>query len=399
VTVWPLVELGEVFDIARGGSPRPIDAFLTDDPSGINWIMIGDAVDGSKYISSTKKRIRKEGVSRSRMVQPGDLLLTNSMSFGRPYILDTPGCIHDGWLVLSPQSEHIDSNFFYHLLGSSAIYERFSELAAGAVVKNLNISLVKSVKVALPPRPEQRRIADILDRADAIRRKRKKAIALTEELLRSVFLEMFGDPVTNPKRWSLKSFRQLLAMPLRNGLSPSSSGKHAARVLTLSAITRRSYDPKAWKDGVFAVEPWDDVRVDQRDFLICRGNGNKEFVGRGAFPTSSDASLVFPDTMIAARTDDRQVAAAYIASIWNSPSVRVQLEASARTTNGTFKVNQGAVEAVQIMTPPREKQEAFQALALRITQSTARQEGARDTAQTLFDSLITRAFAGELGPC
>ena len=88
---WKAVRLGEVFDIARGGSPRPIDDFITDDPGGVNWVMISDAT--SKYITSTKKRITKEGIKRSREVHPGDFLLTNSMSFGRPYIMQTSGTL------------------------------------------------------------------------------------------------------------------------------------------------------------------------------------------------------------------------------------------------------------------------------------------------------------------
>src|SRR5207253_5208354 len=100
---WRDAALGDIFEIARGGSPRPIDEFITDDPNGINWIMISDASEGSKYITATKKRIRAEGAQRSRQVKPGDFLLTNSMSFGKPYIMRTSGCIHDGWLVLSPR--------------------------------------------------------------------------------------------------------------------------------------------------------------------------------------------------------------------------------------------------------------------------------------------------------
>src|SRR5205085_12050944 len=140
--------LGDVFDIARGGSPRPIDAYITDDPEGVNWIPIADASASSKYIYTTKKRIRKEGVSRSRTVKPGDFLLTNSMSCGRPYILKTSGCIHDGWLVLSSKKDNVDQDYFFHLLGSEAIYSEFSRLAAGATVKNLNIDLVAGVQVA-----------------------------------------------------------------------------------------------------------------------------------------------------------------------------------------------------------------------------------------------------------
>lgn len=206
---WPQVSLCDVFEIARGGSPRPIDDYITDDPGGINWIMIGDASEGSKYITSTKKRIRPEGVQRSRIVKSGDFLLTNSMSFGKPYILRIPGCIHDGWLVLSPRRDDVDPDFFYHLLGSRAVYAEFERRASGATVKNLNIDLVSGVKISLPSLAEQRRIAQILDQADALRAKRRAVLARLESLIESIFLEMFGDPSTNPKAWPRLSLREL----------------------------------------------------------------------------------------------------------------------------------------------------------------------------------------------
>jgi type I restriction enzyme, S subunit len=206
---WPLVALGDVFEIARGGSPRPIDEYITDEADGLNWITISDASDGSKYITGTKRRIRRDGAKRSRMVQPGDLLLTNSMSFGRPYIMRTSGCIHDGWLVLTRKAENVDSDFFFHLLGSKAVYSEFERRAAGVTVKNLNIELVKGVHVAFPPLPEQRRIAGVLDRADALRAKRRDALAQLDALARSIFLEMFGDPATNPKRWPVASIAEV----------------------------------------------------------------------------------------------------------------------------------------------------------------------------------------------
>ena len=196
---WKTSTLGEIFEIARGGSPRPIDDFITDDPDGVNWVMISDAK--SKYITSTKKRIIKEGIKKSREVQPGDFLLTNSMSFGRPYIMQTSGCIHDGWLVLSPRGEVAHPDYFYHLLGSDILYSEFERRAAGATVKNLNIELVKAVGISLPPLAEQRRIAEVLDKAEALRAKRRAALAQLDSLTQSLFLDLFGDPVSNPKGW------------------------------------------------------------------------------------------------------------------------------------------------------------------------------------------------------
>ena len=207
---WPMVKLEDIFEVARGGSPRPIDEFITDDPDGINWIMIGDTKVGEKYISNTAKKIRREGLKKSREVRCGDFLLTNSMSFGRPYILRTSGCIHDGWLVLSPKSENIYSDYFYYYLGSTEIKNLLASKAAGAVVKNLNKDIVKNLEIPLPPLSEQQRIATILDKADAIRQKRQQAIKLADDFLRSVFLEMFGDPVTNPKGWKVEPVGKLV---------------------------------------------------------------------------------------------------------------------------------------------------------------------------------------------
>ena len=136
---WEERRIDSVFKVARGGSPRPIQAYLTESDDGLNWIMIGDANADSRYLTATKKRIKPEGLSKSRMVYEGDFLLTNSMSFGKPYILKTEGCIHDGWLVLSPKDKRMPADFFYSLLSTEALYREFSKKAAGAVVKNLRV--------------------------------------------------------------------------------------------------------------------------------------------------------------------------------------------------------------------------------------------------------------------
>lgn len=160
---WHWVKLGNLFTIARGGSPRPIQSFLTNGIDGINWIKIGDSDIGGKYINQTKEKIIPSGVKKSRMVFPGDLLLTNSMSFGRPYINNIKGCIHDGWLVLSPLSELLNKEFFYYLLSSEFIKLAFAHTVAGAVVKNLNSDKVRDIFVPLPPTNEQYRIVERLE--------------------------------------------------------------------------------------------------------------------------------------------------------------------------------------------------------------------------------------------
>ena len=155
---WEWVKLGNVCTIARGGSPRPIKEYITTAGDGINWIKIGDTEKDGKYICSTAEKIKPSGASKSRMVHAGDFLLTNSMSFGRPYILKVDGCIHDGWLVISQTKEVFYQDYLYWMLSSQYAYFQFCNKVSGGVVKNLNSDKVANSVFPLPPLAEQKRI-------------------------------------------------------------------------------------------------------------------------------------------------------------------------------------------------------------------------------------------------
>ena len=157
-TNWEWVRFGDVSYIVRGGSPRPIKQYITSDKNGINWIKIGDVEKGGKYIFETKEKIIPEGEKKSRRVYPGDFLLTNSMSFGRPYISKIEGCIHDGWLLIH-DLKGFDQDYLYYLLSSRFLYNQFTQKASGSTVDNLNIDKVSSAIIPLPPLAEQKRIA------------------------------------------------------------------------------------------------------------------------------------------------------------------------------------------------------------------------------------------------
>ena len=163
---WSAKNLGETLDISRGGSPRPIQEFITDREDGVNWVKIGDASNSSKYIYETKEKIKLAGVEKSRKVTSGDFILSNSMSFGRPYIMRCDGCIHDGWLLLSNVAAHFNEDFLYNLLMSDHVQKQFNSLAAGSGVRNLNIEAVKEVVVSIPPLSAQQEIASIANTLD-----------------------------------------------------------------------------------------------------------------------------------------------------------------------------------------------------------------------------------------
>lgn len=164
---WVEITFGEYVDIYRGGSPRPIDSYITDNPNGVNWIKIGDVKPNDKYINKTEERIISDGVSRSRRVYVGDFILSNSMSFGRPYILGIDGCIHDGWLVIQNYHNTFDKDYLYYLLCSEDVMMQYIGMAAGSSVKNLNKEKVASLQLCVPTTiEEQQAIATILSDMD-----------------------------------------------------------------------------------------------------------------------------------------------------------------------------------------------------------------------------------------
>lgn len=179
---WTETTLGKTLEIARGGSPRPIRDFITTADDGINWIKIGDATASSKYIYHTEQKIRPEGATRSRVVKSGDFILSNSMSFGRPYIMRSDGCIHDGWLLFSKVDKYFDEDFLYNLLLSDLVQKQFDSLAAGSGVRNLNIEVVKEVIIPLPSLSTQKRIAQIANSMDDVIQSTEQAVVEAKNL-------------------------------------------------------------------------------------------------------------------------------------------------------------------------------------------------------------------------
>ena len=177
---WEQRKFSELVQIERGGSPRPIDDFITDAPNGLNWIKIGDAPTQGNYITKTAEKIRPEGLSKTREVHPGDLILSNSMSFGKPYIMGIDGCIHDGWLLIRNTYGVFDLTFLCHLLGTPQMLSQYRSLAAGSTVNNLNKELVGNTVVTIPSITEQRVLGDYLEQLDnLITLHQRKCISFT----------------------------------------------------------------------------------------------------------------------------------------------------------------------------------------------------------------------------
>lgn len=186
---WVMKKLGDCCEIYRGGSPRPIEAYLTN--IGINWIKIGDVSANSKYITQTEEKITEVGAKHSRFVHKGDFILSNSMSFGRPYILQIDGCIHDGWLVIQNYQTNFETDFLYYLLGSDIVFMQYIGMAAGSSVQNLNKEKVANVYLNVPPTlAEQTAISKILSDMDEeislLEAKKEKYTAIKQGMMQQL---------------------------------------------------------------------------------------------------------------------------------------------------------------------------------------------------------------------
>ena len=313
---WAWCRLNELADIARGGSPRPIENYITDSPDGINWIKIGDTAPESKYIESAKEKIKPEGQKHSRFVHEGDFLLTNSMSFGRPYILKINGCIHDGWLVFANIKECVIKDYLYYALSSDYIYASFSMVAAGSTVKNLKSDTVKQVLFPLPPIKTQEKIVesieelfsqiDILDneKSDlqtAIKQTKSKILDLAihgklvpqdpndepaEELLKRISTsdnrpyKKFDDEVhfDIPESWSWCTLGEIYTHTTGKALKKTNNKGTLRKYITTSNLYWNSFDFTEIREMYFTDDELEKCTIRKGDLILCNGGD----VGRAA---------------------------------------------------------------------------------------------------------------------
>lgn len=173
--------LSKVCNVVRGASPRPINNFLTFN-DGTPWIKIGDVGTEAKYVTQTNEFITSEGVKKSRFLRRGSFILSNSMSFGRPYILKIDGCIHDGWIALSDYENTLCSDYLYELLKSKKVqYYWRKKVNNGGAMSNLNSDIVSGTPIPLPPLSIQKEIVSVLDKFSELIEKTDEEIALRQK--------------------------------------------------------------------------------------------------------------------------------------------------------------------------------------------------------------------------
>ena len=381
---WKYVKIGDVCTVERGGSPRPIDKFITDDPNGINWIKIGDT-DDSMYIIKTAQKIIPEGMKKSRYVQPGDFLLSNSMSFGRPYILKIDGCIHDGWLVLRDNDGIFDKRFLYYYLSAPSTYQKFKNMAVGGVVNNLNSEMVRGVTVPVPTMEEQLNIVVTLEKVTELIAIRKEQAAKLDQLVKSRFIELFGD-CEGHKR--LEEYAFLIT----KGASPKWQGVDYCEDGTLfitSENVREGYvdlsKRKYLDEKINEIQPRSMLK--RNDILI---NIVGASIGRAAVYDCDEIANI-NQAVALVRVDYSQINQIYLMTFLNSPQA-IEMYGKMKKGGARDNLSLQNIADLQIPVVPMELQKQFATFVEQTDKSKLAIQQSLDKLKLLKKSLMQEYF-------
>ena len=290
----------------------------------------------------------------TKMFRKGDVLFGRRRAYlKKAAVAPFDGICSGDITVIETKPNYLLPELLPFIIQNDALFSFAVEKSAGSLSPRVKWEHLKSYEFELPNMDKQRELAELLWAMDDTKKSYQQLIAATDELVKSQFIEMI-EPYS---QYSTKAGTIMYGM--RNGLSPSRAGEHYAKTLTLSAVTQGVFDENAWKDGYFADCPPNDKRICATDFYICRGNGNKTLVGAGVYSLEDRFDLVFPDTVIAARINEQKIRLPYLYMAWKMQAVRNQIEENAKTTNGTYKINQSVIANVELVVPPLPVQDEF----------------------------------------
>lgn len=395
---WPAVRLGDVCDMQSGGTPRRgVDNFYG---GPIPWVKISDLETEDGVVVITEESISTTGLSAigNRLFSKGTILLAMYGSVGKTGVAGCALATNQAILGLVPRdAQRLDSRFLRRWL--DARQPDFVAAARGVTQANISKTIVENARIPLPPIDEQRRIADILDKADAIRRKRKEAIALTEKLLRSAFLEMFGDPMKNPKGWPVKPLGEVIKR-LEAGWSANGEARQRTPqeygVLKVSAVTSGVFRPNEHKAVPASKIDRELVTPRAGDLLFSRAN-TRELVAATCLVERNELRLFLPDKLWRVVPRPGFISAPYLRFLLADDRFRGELTKTATGTSGSMlNVSMEKLRSLRGPIPPFSVQQRFADTVWKSLRVKARYEAAERDASNLFASLVASAFSRDL---
>ncbi|MGI2879491.1 restriction endonuclease subunit S [Vibrio furnissii] len=392
---WQWAEAGKVIDIRDGthDSPKPVEV-------GIPLVTSKNLKNG-KIDFSTCTNISAEDheqISKRSAVDDGDILYAMIGTIGNPVIVqgDRDFSIKNVALFKFSNSQ-VFNRYFYHLLGSSLVTQQFEKNARGGTQKFVSLGNIRALQIPLPPLEEQQRIAAILDKADAIHQKRKQAIELADEFLRSVFLDMFGDPVTNPKGWEVSTLATY--GNFKNGMNYSKD-EVGKELYCIGVGDFKSFDRICGTSALSKIQlnelPDSGYLLQENDLLFVRSNGNKELVGRCLSVHPGNEDVTYSGFCIRYRIDNKEcLDANYVNYCLRIPSMKHLMLKGGQGAN-IQNINQKILSELPFTIPPIELQKEFASIVIKYRSSVDRVLENDTFTKELFNALSQQAFSGQL---
>ncbi|EPJ4086728.1 restriction endonuclease subunit S [Klebsiella pneumoniae] len=354
---WRYLKIADFCSTGSGGTPSKSKPEYYEG-GDIPWIKSGDLKDSTIY--DANEYITAAGLENSsaKIVEKDSILIAMyGATVGRLAILGINAATNQAICNIRPDTTIADMKYLYYFLRSKFSY--FVENAVGGAQPNISQGLIKSLEVPLPSLIEQKRIADILDKAADIRQKREQAVKLADDFLRATFLEMFGDPVANPKRWDVASLLEYGSF--KNGMN-FTKGESGSVLKCLGVGNFKSLATITCMDNIDEIElntlPSDDYLLKDGDIVFVRSNGNKALVGRCLTIYPNKEKVTFSGFCIRYRIEKSAITAEYLNFLFRTPSMKRQMLSGGQGAN-IQNISQGTLSALRIPVPPLEKQQTF----------------------------------------
>ena len=378
---WQVKSLGEVVRISKGKKLNSLVDSKT--PTSKRFIQIDDLrnSDDLKYTED------KSGV----LVNEKDVLIAWDGANAGTVGFGLDGFIGSTIARLEILNDSVSTNYFGWYLRTKSKYLRNN--STGATIPHINKSVLESLKILLPPLPIQKQIAEILEKADQAKQKRKEANKLTDEFLQSVFIEMFGDPVKNSKRWEVYSFDRLVEK-FQYGTSVKSS-LDGIPVLRIPNIIQGVVDLSDLKNVKLSEKEIKSLTLNIGDILFVRTNGNPDFIGRCAL-FNLENEFVFASYLIRAVVRKENVNSGFLVYLLGNSNYRNVIRSKCSTTAGQFNINTKGLGSLPIIIPPITLQQQFADIVNKTESLKEKQKQSEQELENLFQSLMQRAFKGEL---
>ncbi|MFC2996741.1 restriction endonuclease subunit S [Acinetobacter sichuanensis] len=392
----PVKKISTFCKTGSGGTPsRSNNAFFEN--GTIPWVKSGELKN--RYITEVEEYITDLAVEKSsaKLVSKGSLLIAMyGATVGEVSQLTFDATTNQAICNIQPDENVCDVNYLYRFLEASKPYLLSRRVGGGQ--PNISQGVIKDLKIPLPPLAEQRRIASILDQADELRQKRQQAIEMLDQLLQATFIDMFGDPVSNPKGWSLVKVGEVVDEFIggKNIECPDESDSDY-KILKVSAVTSKVYKPNESKFAPNTFEPNPLAIVEKGDLLFSRAN-TTELVAATAYVWETPENIVLPDKLWKfSISDESKVNKLYLWDLFKNIEFRNELSKLSSGTSGSMKnISKGKLNELKMPLPPKELQDKFAEFSTKLWGQIKTFQQSSDSLDSLFKSLQNQAFNGTL---